>query len=471
MFNKANSTRHQLSSTGGRSRDSHRNRSMHAQEEAAELKNSDESLAARPTSTMDRRSSMLYKWKRTLSQNTVVRTPVSETPRQGSGSSQGKSSIGASNNSNEKQHLPVLEMDDQAGISPKTLVNDIASSPSSPSSIRKPPQPSPPIIVPIIKSPPPALKNSNLSSEQYIEPSVMPTQRRTSTAHFDLPDEDSDEDDEYKRKPESLGLIDILKPMPLRRDVRDFGVTSTPREHLKHYSLSPAGVDYLKKAKEGEGAESNDRTLNALGDSGSTEVPSYESMLGQNWNWGMPVGGGPAAGSTAAGEKCLKSQVATAPTTPSRSHFRPFGSRRQSTADHLGTNTNNSSSTDENGVESLGSTLNRQASILLLLYPAAYCVLFSISIIRVIVDISSPTDEASTKNARTANTLHTVARWTIFAQGAIDALVFQFVERSFRTRMKRKRRIAAGEVIPDFWMDAAYKKTKHFIFRNNRKAS
>jgi hypothetical protein len=116
------------------------------------------------------------------------------------------------------------------------------------------------------------------------------------------------------------------------------------------------------------------------------------------------------------------------------------------------------SSTEENGVESLGSTLNRQASILLLLYPLVYCCLFSVSIIRIIVDLSKPSGTMAEKMARNADALHSISRWTIFAQGAIDAIIFQLVERSFRMRLKRRRRIAAGEAVEECWWHKVVKK-------------
>jgi len=82
-------------------------------------------------------------------------------------------------------------------------------------------------------------------------------------------------------------------------------------------------------------------------------------------------------------------------------------------------------SDDPHGVESLGSTLNRQASLLMLLYPAAYCLLFSVSIIRIIDDLAS----RKTSTNHQDDALHSVARWFIFAQGALDAIIFQFIER------------------------------------------
>lgn len=459
MFNRATSLSNQISSAGGagRSRDSNR----HTTTKEGEGKSSDEALvdSARDASPDRRWSSASgisswFKWKRSMSQSSAS-PQGSNSLRQGSGSSQGKSSLGGPKM--VEQQVPVLELDEYpAEISPKTVPNDI---PPSPNSIKR----TQPTVVPIIRSPPPS-KRLATAETTGSEPSFIQTQRRSSTAHFDIPDEDDDDDedeeDEAERRRKNLpGLLEMLKPMPLRRDVKDFGMTSTPREHLKHFSLSPAGADNIRKAKEEEAGESTDRTLN--GDSTTAnDVPTYESMLGQNWTWGMPVG--------LTSEKAASSPISPiSPTTPSKAHFRLFSKRRSNGADQLGTDTYNSHSTIEHEVESLGSTLNRQASILLLLYPAAYCILFSISIIRIIVDISNPNGSAASKAQRNENLLHTVSRWTIFAQGAIDALVFQFVERSFRMRMKRKRRIAAGEDVPDFWLDVWVKKIKNMTSKSS----
>jgi hypothetical protein len=462
MFNRATSLSNQISSAGAaaRSRDSHRQTTTRE----AEGKSSDEALVGTvPDASPDRRWSSAsgisswFRWKRSMSQSTAS-PKGSGSMRQGSGSSQGKSSLGGPKAAD--QQVPILEMDDySAEISPKTKPNDIPPSPNSIKRVQ-------PTVVPIIRSPPPS-KRPATGETIGSEPSFIQTQRRTSTAHFDLPDDDEEEDDddvdtedEAERRRKNLpGLLDMLKPMPLRRDIKDFGMTSTPREHLKHFSLSPATVKSMKRANEGESGESTERTLN--GDSmTANDEPTYESMLGQNWTWGMPVG--------VTNEKAVSSP--TSPTTPSKAYFRLFSKRPSNGADQLGTGTNNSNSTVEHEVESLGSTLNRQASILLLLYPAAYCILFSISIIRIIVDISNPDGSAASKAQRNENLLHTVSRWTIFAQGAIDALVFQFVERSFRMRMKRKRRIAAGEDVADFWLDIWVKKIKNMTNKSSSTA-
>jgi len=98
-------------------------------------------------------------------------------------------------------------------------------------------------------------------------------------------------------------------------------------------------------------------------------------------------------------------------------------------------------------VESLGSTLNRQASILMLLYPMAYVLLFSVSIIRIVVDLADPVPLGGME-MRSQRALHSVARWFIFAQGLFDAIIFQLVERHFRSRMKRRRKEALGEPVP-----------------------
>lgn len=188
------------------------------------------------------------------------------------------------------------------------------------------------------------------------------------------------------------------------------------------------------------------------------EEPTYESTLGKDWTWGMAGGGGMTE----------QPQPNSAPASPSRKCNNGFSSKigwKSTQANQTQTGTNSSTSADENGVEAIGSTLNRQASILLLLYPLAYSLLFSVSIIRIIVDISDPDGSAQSKAQRNGNLLHAISRWTIFAQGITDAIIFQVVERSFRMRMKRKRRIAAGENLPDFWIDALFKRIFSFVKR------
>ncbi|SNX85904.1 uncharacterized protein MEPE_04613 [Melanopsichium pennsylvanicum] len=234
-----------------------------------------------------------------------------------------------------------------------------------------------------------------------------------------------------------------------RKDAGDFSMMTPPVEHLKHYTtpgqmryakmadILAMGDDEMARARAGNvGTEPVRRgsAVQILPGEVVVEMPTkeaFEQSLGDDWVWGMDV------------------------TCQDESHRNYHSSRRiggnNSTATKenneagLNTGTSSTSSGDEHGVDSIGSTLNRQASLLLLLYPAAYCLLFSISIARLSVDLADP--GASIKNAN--DWLHSLSRWLIFAQGAIDALIFQFVERQFRQRMKRRRRKAMGEQVKD----------------------
>lgn len=254
---------------------------------------------------------------------------------------------------------------------------------------------------------------------------------------------------------------DLFKPMAVRRDVRDFGMTSPPQEHLRHVSLSPVGVKLARKANSSpvqqaaNVEEVQSSTLHFANEQGnaSSDVPAsvtYEDLLGPEWQWGMPV--------NQDGKLQQQQPIKGSENNEQRSTSGTADRRRSSRwtvwypSRERGVGTNSyGSSTEENGVEAIGSTLNRQASVLLLLYPAVYVLLFSVSIIRIIVDISNQTNK-TVDIRRNSDALHSIARWTIFAQGAIDALVFQLIERQFRRRMKRKRRIAAGEKVEDVWL-------------------
>lgn len=265
----------------------------------------------------------------------------------------------------------------------------------------------------------------------------------------------------------------LYAPMAVRRDVRDFGMTSPPQEHLRHYSLSAAGVKMAKKAlaesKLPEGDESDDQgvavderpeTTPAAGAGTMNTSVTYEDNLGANWTWGMAVNQAEdAAAPTLKPSNATKDDARISTDTGRAANRKrqslawPRKNRNQSRPEGVSM-TSSSNSSDGNGVETTGSTLNRQASVLLLLYPAAYVLLFSVSMVRFFVDII-PAPEERDPN-RNADTLHSIARWTIFAQGAIDALVFQLIERQFRRRMKRRRRIAAGEHVDDTCAYKAY---------------
>ncbi|PWN31435.1 family A G protein-coupled receptor-like protein [Meira miltonrushii] len=301
-------------------------------------------------------------------------------------------------------------------------------------------------------------------------PVTAPDSRNESQSEIDM----ESLDDEATKRRNELGIFDnldggdssddLFKPMAIRRDVRDFGMTSPPQEHLRHVSLSAAGVKMARKARTEDTSpiDSGERhyTYSEQGNSNvaSSDVPAsvtYEDLLGPEWQWGMAV------------SQDGKQQQPTIRGSDSNDRRSPSGTagRRRSSRWHVwpanrerGVGTNSfGSSTEENGVEAIGSTLNRQASVLLLLYPAVYVLLFSVSIIRIIVDISNETNN-TVDLRKNSDTLHSISRWTIFAQGAIDALVFQLIERQFRRRMKRKRRIAAGEKVEDVWLIRMLKK-------------
>lgn len=251
----------------------------------------------------------------------------------------------------------------------------------------------------------------------------------SSTSSSDVDSDDSDRLGNRRMRP--------------RKDVGDFNMTSPPVEHLKHYTVPHVrnyvrmadilnmGEDELARARSGGvGGERRSSAVQILPGEVVVEMPSkeaFEEALGSDWKWGMEVTAGARASHS------------------SQKHPRSRN-KEASSRDETGLNTGTSStSSDENGVDSIGSTLNRQASLLLLLYPSAYCLLFSISIARLAVDLANP--GASVRNAH--DWLHSLSRWLIFAQGAIDALIFQFVERQFRQRMKRRRRKAMGESVQE----------------------
>ncbi|TKY84497.1 hypothetical protein EX895_006398 [Sporisorium graminicola] len=244
---------------------------------------------------------------------------------------------------------------------------------------------------------------------------------------------DSDESDDSE--------IQHMRP---RKDAGDFEMITPPVEHLKHSRAPLAirnftrmadvlamGEDEMVRARHGGGGrfagERPGSAVQILPGEVMVEMPSneaFEESLGNDWKWGMNV----TAGGTAGTGKHSK-------------HARNCGRDDSGVA----TGTSSTSSADENGVEAIGSTLNRQASLLLLLYPLAYCLLFSISIARLAVDLADP--GGAVRNSH--DWLHQLSRWLIFAQGAIDAVIFQFIERQFRHRMKRRRRKAMGENVAD----------------------
>lgn len=330
----------------------------------------------------------------------------------------------------------------------------------------------------------------------------IPSRSMTQEEADDTESVDSNYDTWLRKQNSSSSPFQTMTP---RRDVRDFGMTSAPREHLKHYSLTPSGVESYKRALETgtpspvlpcspvsrrvmdastprdqspaarRQTEANTASLPVNDPICTTKEttetkpapsnPTYEEVLGDDWTWGMAVstpGGGERRQGVA--HRSLATPTASSLDATGAARQKGWwhglrgtgGAKRRDGSNGVGSNeTSSSESTGVHGVESLGSTLNRQASVLLLLYPAVYCLLFSISIIRIIVDLAGPSKDAAGVRGKQDDALHAISRWTIFAQGMIDAVVFQVVERQFRRRMKRKRRIAAGEQVEDvMWYKA-----------------
>lgn len=241
--------------------------------------------------------------------------------------------------------------------------------------------------------------------------------------------------------------------MPRRRDTVDFKMSSPPQEHLSHISFRrnpvlkecPSSSPPRRRSEDTSGGLEGQQKQagTTTGGAGAGEVAlavreedEYERALGADWTWGMPVGGG---GHGHGHGNNLR-----------RGSAGPAGADRTTrTQTSVNTNTDESST----NIESLGSQLNRQASLLMLLYPAAYCLLFSVSIIRIIDDLTNPTRQ---RESASQNALHSISRWFIFAQGAFDAIIFQFIERHFRKRLKHKRRKALGEELGEAWWRRAW---------------
>ncbi|EPQ30148.1 uncharacterized protein PFL1_02265 [Pseudozyma flocculosa PF-1] len=257
-----------------------------------------------------------------------------------------------------------------------------------------------------------------------------------------------------------------FRPMRPRKDVSDFDMTSAPREHLKHLNAPKIWANMGEMlAMEGDEphaggeARAEDDAHRAVAIPMPPTAQDFEQTLGDDWSWGMDVtspGEEPrrerhadrrAAGQTGGSQRSHRLLAHYLHRSEGRAskgsgHRGPSCSGGQVSSD-----TTASSGSDGQGVDSLGSTLNRQASLLMLLYPAAYVLLFSLSIIRIIDDLAN--DQGRT---RSQEVLHTLSRWFIFAQGLLDAFIFQFIEKQFRKRMKRRRRRAMGEHVDDpFW--------------------
>ncbi|GAA95761.1 uncharacterized protein L969DRAFT_85465 [Mixia osmundae IAM 14324] len=72
--------------------------------------------------------------------------------------------------------------------------------------------------------------------------------------------------------------------------------------------------------------------------------------------------------------------------------------------------------------------MNRRASMLMLLYPAAYIILFSVSLGRLINNLAN--------HGQGNSDLQAASRWLVFLQGFVDALIYLIIEWRFRAAAK-----------------------------------
>jgi len=86
--------------------------------------------------------------------------------------------------------------------------------------------------------------------------------------------------------------------------------------------------------------------------------------------------------------------------------------------------------------ESMASYLNRKTALLMLWFPLGYCLLFSVSLVRIIYDFVGTPPVA----------LRAVSRWFIFAQGLLDALIYGLVE--WHTKRVVRKRVRRGTFSP-----------------------
>lgn len=268
-----------------------------------------------------------------------------------------------------------------------------------------------------------------------------------------------------------------LAPAKRRKDLRDFEMTSPSREQTRRMrgisamsrpQTAPTrrpstAVIEMSEASVPERTNRRESSLaRDVGGGNEPYPPPPAEGLDENWTWGMDVtqqqggSGGLTKIQTIGGGLQVHDDNtgAVLHNQSRRGSAANGGSGNVGVAGQLQSRTaaagakargmissRQTSSTDEHGVENLGSTLNRQASALLLLYPLAYLILFSISLIRIIRDLAEPEKRA----ARSNDTLANLSRWLIFAQGLLDCIIFKVIERQFRIRMKRKRARARGE--------------------------
>lgn len=242
-------------------------------------------------------------------------------------------------------------------------------------------------------------------------------------------DDDKEEEDDDDDIPDYHSWAGLKASRPKER-VRDFNMASAPQEQVQG-SLAPiwvsanttsviealqSGPPVRGKAAAMLGSQDGGETGN--GDRRHDSKQPYNTEVDDNFAWGQNV--------TAAAHGSRRGSVNAAGGGGK-------GGRHEQTTSRM-------SSSDANAVESTGSTLNRQASALLLLYPAAYVILFSVSVIRICRDMAHPEYAL-----RPSDPLRAVSRWMVFAQGILDCIIFKVIEAQFRRRMKRKRARASGE--------------------------
>ncbi|CDZ98805.1 g-protein coupled receptor-carbon and camp sensor protein [Phaffia rhodozyma] len=85
--------------------------------------------------------------------------------------------------------------------------------------------------------------------------------------------------------------------------------------------------------------------------------------------------------------------------------------------------------------ESMARFMNRKASLLMLTFPLAYVVLFSVSIIRIVWDFGPNTPSP---------VFTAISRWMIFMQGLLDAVIYGLVETLVKRQVKKKTRRVLG---------------------------
>lgn len=297
-------------------------------------------------------------------------------------------------------------------------------------------------------------------------------------------DPDADEADDVIPDYNTWAGLTSKKP---RHDTRDFKMVTPPREHLRQSRPSVGRTD-TQQSVSGRSASGVNQQLREPGSVVSTgrrdsdvviamphEAPqqqrqaaAYENAMADDWTWGMDVTAAAPKGNSS---RPKSSRQSSALSWAQRRSSNRDADRRRSTLrvgtpgphahsgglDETRGSTSSSTSSDGHGVDNLGSTLNRQASSLLLLYPLAYLLLFSISLVRLIRGLASPSHRG--KNDALSN----ISRWLIFAQGLLDCIIFQVIERHFRSRMKRRRARARGEAVQATSSQKAWDWTKQTV--------